>query len=262
MFRKCNGGGHSPQPINKVATCRYHFSTKKANLQRFKRIGMSEPIRAVVQADGIQYQYPQGQAFHFEDLTLRAGEHTLILGDSGSGKTTFLHILSGLLKPRAGGVTVASQRLYDLPARELDQFRGRHIGLMFQDAHLVKSLTVSENLKIAQRFAGVETNMDRIREVLEWLHLGDKLNAYPQKLSRGQVQRVAIARAVVNSPSILVADEPTASLDDRNTASVIDLLLRQAEQSQATLLVATHDTRLKTAISNAYTVRNLIHPTT
>lgn len=102
MFRKCNGGGHSPQPINKVATCRYHFSTKKANLQRFKRIGMSEPIRAVVQADGIQYQYPQGQAFHFEDLTLRAGEHTLILGDSGSGKTTFLHILSGLLKPRAG----------------------------------------------------------------------------------------------------------------------------------------------------------------
>lgn len=247
--------------INKVAPCYYHFRPKKANLQRFKQIGMSEPTKAVVHIDGIQYQYPQGQAFHFADLTVQAGEHTLILGDSGSGKTTLLHILSGLLKPRAGAVTLNGQRLYDLPTRQLDQYRGRHIGLIFQDAHLVKSLTVSENLKIAQHFAGIDTNMNRIREVLEWLNLGDKLHAYPQKLSRGQVQRVAIARAVVNNPSILVADEPTASLDDRNTALVIDLLLRQAEQSQATLLVATHDKRLKSAISNAYTVQNLIHPT-
>lgn len=222
---------------------------------------MSEATNPVVDADGIRYQYPQGQSFRFEDLAVRTGEHTLILGESGSGKTTLLHILSGLRKPDAGSVTVAEERLYDLGTRELDKFRGRHIGLIFQDAHLVKSLTVSENLKIAQRFAGLDTNMDRIREVLDWLHLGDKLHAYPQKLSRGQVQRVAIARAVVNRPAVLVADEPTASLDDRNTASVIDLLLRQAEQTQATLIVATHDMRLKSAISNAYTVRNLIHHT-
>lgn len=192
---------------------------------------------------------------------MRNGEHTLILGESGSGKTTLLHILSGLRKPNAGSVTVAGQRLYDLDARGLDKFRGQHIGLIFQDAHLVKSLTVGENLKIAQRFAGVDTSMDRIREVLDWLNLGDKLHAYPQKLSRGQVQRVAIARAVVNRPRVLVADEPTASLDDRNTASVIDLLLRQAEQTQATLIVATHDLRLKSAIPSAYTVRNLTHQT-
>lgn len=214
----------------------------------------------VVNIDGIQYKYPQGQGFHFEDLTVPSGQHTLILGDSGSGKTTLLHILSGLLKPQSGTVTVNNQGLYELSTRDLDKYRGRHIGLIFQDAHLVRSLTVSENLKIAQRFAGMETNMERIREVLEWLNLGDKLHAYPQKLSRGQVQRVAIARAVVNSPSILVADEPTASLDDRNTASVIDLLLRQAEESKATLIVATHDKRLKSAISNAYTVKNLLHP--
>lgn len=222
---------------------------------------MSELTSAsVVKGDGIKYKYPQGQAFHFSDLIVPAGQHTLILGDSGSGKTTLLHVLSGLLKPSEGTVTINGQGLYGLSTRALDRFRGQHIGLIFQDAHLVRSLTVSENLKIAQRFAGLATNMDRIREVLEWLNLGDKLNAYPQKLSRGQVQRVAIARAVVNSPSILVADEPTASLDDRNTASVIDLLLRQAEQTNATLIVATHDKRLKTAISNEYTVKNLIHP--
>lgn len=227
----------------------------------FIGIGMNELTNApVVKINGIKYKYPQGQAFHFEDLEVPSGQHTLILGDSGSGKTTLLHILSGLLKPHEGSAIINNQNLYDLSTRALDKFRGRQIGLIFQDAHLVRSLTVSENLKIAQRFAGLDTNMDRIREVLDWLNLGDKLHAYPQKLSRGQVQRVAIARAVVNSPSILVADEPTASLDDRNTASVIDLLQRQAEESKATLIVATHDTRLKSAISNEYKVKNLIHP--
>lgn len=214
-------------------------------------------INNVLQLKDLEYQYARGRAFHFADLDVAEGQHTLILGDSGSGKTTLLHMLSGLLKPQKGTVMVAGEHIYNLPARRLDHFRGQRIGLIFQDAHLVKSLTVSENLQIAQRFAGVGLNLDRIQEVLALLNLSDKVNAYPQRLSRGEIQRVAIARAVVNSPAILMADEPTASLDDRNTSSVLDLLLKQAEKNKATLIIATHDKRVKSAIANEYHVSNV-----
>lgn len=207
---------------------------------------------AVIRLEGIAYRYTGGESLQFADLEVRKGQHTLILGDSGSGKTTLLHILSGLLKPDAGAVEIDGQELYELPARKLDEFRGQRIGLIFQEAHLVKSLTVKENLQIAQGFAGAQVDNNRIHEVLELLNLGHKANSYPGKLSRGQMQRAAIARAVINKPAILVADEPTASLDDRNTESVLNLLLAQAEQQGATLIIATHDKRVKTRIAHAY----------
>ncbi|WP_257669836.1 ABC transporter ATP-binding protein [Parapedobacter tibetensis] len=209
-------------------------------------------ITPVVRLNDVAYQYPQGESLRFADLEVPPGQHTLILGDSGSGKTTLLHILSGLLKPGDGTVQVDGQQLYGLPARKLDAFRGQRIGLIFQEAHLVKSLTIKENLQIAQGFAGAKINNDRINEVLSLLNLVDKANNYPSKLSRGQLQRAAIARAVINRPAILVADEPTASLDDRNTSSVLELLLTQAEEHHATLIVATHDKRVKTRIAHAY----------
>lgn len=206
----------------------------------------------VVELNGITYHYPRGESLCFTDLVVVPGQHTLILGDSGSGKTTLLHILAGLLKPASGNVRVDGQSLYELTAHKQDEFRGQRIGLIFQDAHLVKSLTIRENLQIAQSFAGAKTNHNRINEVLAILDLANKGNSYPHKLSRGQMQRAAIARAVINHPTILVADEPTASLDDRNTASVLDLLLQQAEKHNATLIVATHDKRVKTRISHTY----------
>ncbi|SFC21960.1 putative ABC transport system ATP-binding protein [Parapedobacter composti] len=206
----------------------------------------------VISLNGVTYRYRGGESLHFADLEIPVGRHTLILGDSGSGKTTLLHILSGLLKPDTGNVTIDGQLLYDLAPRQLDEFRGRRIGLIFQEAHLVKSLTVKENLQIAQGFAGAKVDNSRIHEVLTLLNLDHKANSYPNKLSRGQMQRAAIARAVVNRPAILVADEPTASLDDRNTASVLELLLNQAETSGATLIIATHDKRVKTRIAHAY----------
>ena len=208
----------------------------------------------VIRLDGITYQYPQGESLRFADLDIPAGQHTLILGDSGSGKTTLLHILSGLLRPKEGVVQIDGQDIYGLTARKLDTFRGQRIGLVFQEAHLVKSLTVKENLQIAQGFSGASVDHDRIEEVLALLHLDHKANSYPGKLSRGQMQRAAIARAVINRPAILVADEPTASLDDRNTDSVLNLLLAQAEQQGATLLIATHDKRVKTRIEHIYQV--------
>lgn len=206
----------------------------------------------VIRLSGIMYQYPGGESLRFADLKVPTGQHTLILGDSGSGKTTLLHILSGLLKPNGGIVEIAGHEIYKLSARKLDEFRGQHIGLIFQEAHLVKSLTIKENLQIAQGFAGAKVDNDRIQEVLTLLNLGDKANSYPSKLSRGQMQRAAIARAVINRPAILVADEPTASLDDRNTERVLDLLLAQAEQQHATLIIATHDKRVKSRIEHTY----------
>src|SRR5690606_821085 len=175
---------------------------------------MSDNKQAVIRLEGIAYRYPQGESLRFNDLKVNGGEHTLIFGDSGSGKTTLLHILSGLLKPETGTVEIDGQPLYELPARKLDEFRGQHIGLIFQEAHLVKSLTVKENLQIAQGFAGRKVDPNRIEEVLSLLNLEHTGKSYPGKLRRGQRQRAAIARAVINRPAILVADEPTASLDD------------------------------------------------
>jgi len=213
-----------------------------------------DPLTSVASLSGIAHRYPGGEMLQFADLSVAAGQHTLILGDSGSGKTTLLHILSGLLKPQAGSVQIDGQELYELSPRKLDIFRGQRIGLIFQEAHLVKSLTVKENLQIAQSFAGARVDHTRIQEVLALLELDHKAHGYPSKLSRGQLQRAAIARAVVNHPAILVADEPTASLDDRNTERVLDLLLTQAAQHGATLIIATHDKRVKTRFEHTYQV--------
>lgn len=208
----------------------------------------------VVHLSGIAHRYSGGETMRFVDLDIAAGQHTLILGNSGSGKTTLLHILSGLLKPQAGSVQIDGQELYELSSRQLDTYRGQRIGLIFQEAHLVKSLTIKENLQIAQSFAGAQVDNTHIQEVLALLELDHKAHHYPSKLSRGQMQRAAIARAVVNHPAILVADEPTASLDDRNTERVLDLLLAQATQHGATLIIATHDKRVKTRFDNTYQV--------
>src|SRR5690606_25013719 len=159
---------------------------------------MQDNKQAVIRLNGIAYRYAQGESLQFKDLEVTSGQHTLILGDSGSGKTTLLHILSGLLKPETGSVRIDGQSIYDLPARKLDEFRGQRIGLIFQEAHLVKSLTVQENLQIAQGFAGAKIDRNRIHEVLTRLNLEHKANSYPGKLSRGQMQRAAIARAVIN----------------------------------------------------------------
>lgn len=206
----------------------------------------------LISLKNIQYQYPQGEALNFKDLGVGKGMHTLLLGNSGTGKTTFLHILTGLLKPSQGEVLVLGKSIYSLNSKDLDHFRGMEIGIVFQNAHLIESLTVFENVQIAQGFAGNKTNYEEIEIILNRLGLKEQQNKYPRQLSRGQVQRVAIARALINKPALLVADEPTASLDDHHTELVMDLLFDQAKQSNATLLVATHDQRIKHRFDHTY----------
>lgn len=184
----------------------------------------------------------------FPDFVLRPGEHGLLLGQSGSGKTTLLHLLGGLLRGYGGSISVDGVELASLSETELDRFRGRHMGFVFQKNHLITALTVEKNLMLAPYLAGSVLEPGRITDVLVGLGLAEKRGSKVTALSQGQAQRVAIARAVLNKPSILFADEPTSALDDTNCDRVIRLLLDVATQNGSTLLVATHDQRVKDKI--------------
>ena len=205
----------------------------------------------MVEVKAVRHTYHQ-QPIKFADWRVQTGEHWLMLGSSGSGKTTLMNIMTGLLKPNSGEVYINQTPIYGLPGTKLDKFRGQHIGIVFQRPHLVKSLTVRENLLITQRFAGLKEDQSRISEVLASLNIAEKLKSYPSELSQGQLQRVAIARAVINKPALLVADEPTSSLDDQNTTAVLDILMRQSQLNGSTLIVSTHDKRVKDHISQHY----------
>lgn len=208
----------------------------------------------MISITSVSHQYGASQAITFADWQVNNGEQWLLLGQSGSGKTTLLHILTGLLKPTAGEIKINDANLYSLSSKRLDEFRGQHIGIIFQKPHLIKSLNISENLMLAQSFAGLSTDKNRIEEVLASLDMAHRKNAYPQELSQGQLQRVTIARAVINKPTLLIADEPTSSLDDKNAEAVLALLKEQSELNKATLVVATHDKRVKDAFNLTYSL--------
>ncbi len=180
------------------------------------------------------------------------GEHWLVLGPSGSGKTTLLHALAGILRPASGHVQLAGQDLAQLAPGQLDRFRGRNIGIVLQRLHLLPSLTVAQNLALAQYLAGLPQDPFRVREVLASLDLTDKAGVFPHALSHGQAQRAAIARAVVNKPRVLLADEPTSNLDDVRCAQALDLLIDQAQACGATLVIATHDQRIKARVLHQF----------
>ncbi|MHA4740386.1 ABC transporter ATP-binding protein [Dyadobacter sp. MSC1_007] len=197
--------------------------------------------------------FANGAALHFPDWNVGDGEQWLLLGESGSGKTTLLHMLAGLLKPSNGEVIVNGTDLYALRARELDRFRGRSIGIVFQQPHLIRSMTVEENMELAQGFAGAGKDSLRVREVLDALDMDHKRRSFPHELSQGQAQRVGIARALINRPALLLADEPTSSLDNRNAEAVVRLLSELAASQGSTLVISTHDDRVKDAFFKDFT---------
>lgn len=204
----------------------------------------------MLQVKDLNFSYNDENTFAFQDMNCEKGSHWLLLGQSGCGKTTLLHLIGGLLKPKSGSVMLNASELSALSESKLDAFRGKNIGIIFQQSHLIKSLSVEENLMAAQYFSGVKQNNDKVKEILERLNLGSKLRSKPLKLSQGEQQRVAIARALVNSPQLILADEPTSSLDDVNCTEVINLLLEQSKETGSTLLIVTHDGRLKSLFEN------------
>lgn len=206
----------------------------------------------ILQAEKIAFHYDINQPFQIPNIRLGTGEQLLVLGKSGSGKTTILHILAGLLQPKSGEVLIDGTSLYGLKGTQLDKFRGKNIGIIFQKPHILAPLTVEENLLLANYFSGKKTS--RIDAILTDLGISHKKKSLVNNLSEGEAQRVSIARALVNEPKLILADEPTASLDDQNAEAVVKLLKAQAEKHQAALVIVTHDQRVKNHISNQITV--------
>jgi len=199
----------------------------------------------MIKVEGLQYSYRGGKEIAFRDFQIQKSEHWLLLGESGSGKTTLLHLLGGLLSSQHGKIEIDNTDIMKLSESQLDHFRGKNYGFVFQKNHLINALTVKKNLLMAPFLAGLKQDHTRVAEVLEQLGLADKKNSRTQDLSQGQAQRVAIARAILNKPSVILADEPTSALDDRSCDQVISLLMDLASQNKSTLVIATHDQRLK-----------------
>jgi putative ABC transport system ATP-binding protein len=197
----------------------------------------------VLSIRSLRHRYGERAALVAPDFELTADEHCALIGASGSGKTTLLHVLAGILPPSEGEVLLDGQDLYR-PRRD-DRWRGARIGVVPQKLHLLASLSALDNVRVAQYFAGVAEGSGAPHELLAALGLGDRLRAKPAQLSLGQQQRVAIARAAINRPRLLLADEPTSSLDDANAAAAIDLLLDAARRAGSLLVVATHDARIR-----------------
>jgi putative ABC transport system ATP-binding protein len=194
---------------------------------------------------GLAHRYGAAQALRLPEWKVAQGERWLVLGPSGCGKTTLLHVLAGLVRPSEGQVEVAGESLLKLEGARLDRWRATTVGIVLQALHLVKHLSVRDNLRLAQYLAKAPQDDARIDDTLGALGVAAKSARRPSELSQGEQQRVAIARAVVNRPKLVLADEPTANLDDAAAATVVDLLSEQAARYGATLVVATHDARVK-----------------
>lgn len=209
----------------------------------------------MIKISNLSFAYDKSITIRFPEIQVDPGGHCLLLGESGSGKTTLLHLMGGLLRGYSGSIQLDNTELSQLSEAALDRFRGRHIGFIFQKNHLISALSVRKNLAMSPYLAGLAVDQERINQVLADLGLEEKADRRVTELSHGQAQRVAIARAVLNKPSIIFADEPTSALDDTNCDRVIRLLLDVASQNKATLVVATHDQRLKDKITRQIQLR-------
>ncbi|TRW26372.1 ABC transporter ATP-binding protein [Flavobacterium zepuense] len=204
----------------------------------------------MISTQNIRFAYGKGAQFNFPDIAVQSGESLLITGGSGKGKTTLLHLFGGLLRPQSGQVLIEGTGLASLSEKKLDRFRGTNIGLVLQQAYFVSSLNVLENVVLASWLATGKQANDKARQLLQELDLTDHLYKLPSQLSIGQQQRVSIARALINQPKLLLADEPTSSLDDDNAFRVADMLAHLAKQYGSALIIVTHDQRLKDRFPN------------
>lgn len=203
----------------------------------------------MIKTESLKFSYDGKKYFDFPDINLDSGENLLIIGNSGIGKTTLLHLLAGILKPESGSINISGTDISKFSDTELDKYRGDNIGIVFQKPHFISSLTINENLKLAKYLSPSKTSGDA-KKILESLNIKDKYQQKPNQLSEGEKQRASIALALINSPNLILADEPTSSLDDYNCDNVIKLLKKQAKDHKAKLIVITHDARLKKHFKN------------
>lgn len=208
----------------------------------------------MIQSSALSFSYKE-VGFQFPDINCLASDSLVITGQSGVGKTTLLHLLAGIIKPESGKIFIDSQNICDLSGQKLDKFRGKNIGLILQQPHFIEALTVRENLIFS---AWLSTNKKLNAEadfLLNELGIFQQKDKLPTQLSVGQQQRLSIARALMAGPRVLLADEPTSSLDDENTAIVASLLQNLSQKFESALIVVTHDERLKQIFPNHINLR-------
>ncbi|WP_396210956.1 ABC transporter ATP-binding protein [Flavobacterium sp.] len=204
----------------------------------------------MLETKNLSFFYNKDTQFSFPELKCNSSETLLITGNSGKGKTTLLHLLAGLLRPKKGDIILENTNIGLLSEKELDLFRGKNIGLILQQSHFIASLSVIENVVLASWLANGKKATQKAEKLLEELDLVNQKHKLPSQLSIGQQQRVSIARALINQPKLLLADEPTSSLDDENAMVVANLLEKLAKEYHAALVIVTHDKRLKDKFSN------------
>jgi len=199
----------------------------------------------VLEIRGLRHEYSGRTVLQVPQWSVAKGEASLVIGPSGSGKSTLIGIIAGLVSATAGQVKIGGEEVTAMGALERDAFRARAIGLVPQTLHLIGVVSVRDNLRIAQRLAGLARDDAAIDACLASLGIAALAGARASDISVGEAQRVAIARAVVNRPALLLADEPTSALDDANCLKALALLTGQAKACGATLVIATHDQRIR-----------------
>lgn len=200
----------------------------------------------LISARGLTRHYVRGsetvKALDGVDLDIRAGEMVSILGPSGSGKTTLINLLSCLDAPTGGTLTVAGKSVAGLSEDQLVEVRRGVLGYVFQQFHLLPTLTVAENVELPLTFLGLKPDPKLTAEILELVGLTDRAGHLPKELSGGQMQRTAVARALIAEPSVLIADEPTGNLDKTTGESIFALFRRLAAEKGLTIVITTHNT--------------------
>ena len=186
------------------------------------------------------------------NLVLKKENHLLIIGPSGSGKTTLIYLLAGLLRLSSGQISFEDNNYSSLSNSDLDKLRATNFGFIFQRFHLINSLNVEQNISLTQN----EPNSLYVNQLIDDLGLSDKTKKMISELSVGESQRVAIARGIANKPKIIFADEPTSSLDDLNANNVMKIIFSQAKKTSSTVIVSTHDKRIKKYFSNILEMKN------
>lgn len=217
---------------------------------------MHLPVFEMIVVSSLSHRYGSDKILRFPDFVIRKGDACLLLGNSGSGKTTLLHLMGGLLKIQPGKIEIAGIDLGEMSEAARDSFRGKNIGFIFQRNHLISSLSVYKNILMSPYLANLLQDERQIREVLEQLGLWEKRASHIHELSQGQAQRVAIARAVLNKPAVIFADEPTSALDDESCERVMRLMLEICRMYSSTLVIATHDQRLRSMLPFQIEIEN------
>lgn len=206
---------------------------------------MSKSSAAAIAASHLAFAYASKATLDIPQLTVKPGSHTLICGESGCGKSTFLNLVSGVLTGYSGSLQVAGTELSTLNGTQRDRFRAENMAVIFQQFNLIPYLSVRDNVTLGLRLRKQKWDVSRLDEILAHLQIAPLADERAVNLSHGQQQRVAAARAVMGKSPLILADEPTSALDDKNARLFLDLLFREAAEHKSTVVVVTHDLRYK-----------------